>query len=119
MGRRARAKGRVEKLRAPDAEYRGADGDVLVLRSSMSPLTRHRYDAVRSDQSRTTDDSWQRSVEYLFERLVIRWEISGVVTEGQKDLLARFRFASQEERRWIREILRRHLAEHFPDLKAP
>jgi hypothetical protein len=27
--------------------------------------------------------------------------------------------ASQEERRWIRDVLREHLAEHFPDLQAP
>ena len=119
MGRRARARGKADKLRAPDSEYRDADGDVLVLRGSMSPLTRRRYQAVLHDQSKLTDDSWHRAVEFLFERLVGRWIVSDVPTEGQKELLARFRVASQEERRWIREVLREHLAEHFPDVEAP
>ena len=39
--------------------------------------------------------------------------------DAQKELLARFRFASAEERRWIRESLRAHLAEHFPEMEAP
>ena len=37
----------------------------------------------------------------------------------QKELLARFRFASVDERKWIRGVLREHLAEHFPDMEAP
>jgi hypothetical protein len=37
----------------------------------------------------------------------------------QKELLARFRMASQAERRWIRDVLREHVAEHFPELPAP
>jgi hypothetical protein len=37
----------------------------------------------------------------------------------QKELLARYRFAGQAERRWIRDVLREHLAEHFPELAAP
>ena len=40
-------------------------------------------------------------------------------TEGQRELLARLRVATQDERRWIRDVLREHLAEHFPDLEAP
>ena len=31
----------------------------------------------------------------------------------------RFRVASVEERAWIREVLREHLAEWFPDVEAP
>jgi hypothetical protein len=31
----------------------------------------------------------------------------------------RLRVATQDERRWIRDALREHLAEHFPDLEAP
>ena len=119
MGRRARAKGRVVKLRAPESEYTDADGNVLVLRGSMSPLTRHRYNAIRTDQSKLTEQSWHESVEFLFERLAVRWVVVGVPTEGQKELLARYRMASQGERRWIRDVLREHLAENFPDLQAP
>ena len=48
------------------------------------------------------------------------WEIAGAEPIArQKELLGRFRFASQDERRWIRDVLREHLAEHFPELDAP
>jgi hypothetical protein len=52
--------------------------------------------------------------------LAVRWEIAGTepITR-QKELLARYRFASVDERRWIRGVLREHLAEHFPDMEAP
>jgi hypothetical protein len=42
-----------------------------------------------------------------------------VPTEGQKDLLQRYRIATAEERRWIRDVLREHLAAQFPDVDAP
>jgi hypothetical protein len=116
MGKRARGRGKLDKLRAPESEYRDAEGNLLVLRGSMSPLTRHRYHSTLHDQSRITDDSWQRAVEFLYERLVVRWVVFEVPTEGQKELLARYRIASQEERRWIRDVLREHMAEHFPEL---
>ncbi|MCW2968857.1 MAG: hypothetical protein JWM71_2629 [Solirubrobacteraceae bacterium] len=119
MGRRTRSRGKVDKLRAPESEYRDAEGNVLVLRGSLSPLTRHRYQSVVHDQSKIVEDSWHRAVEFLFERLVVRWIVFEVPTEGQKELLARFRMATQAERRWIRDVLREHLAEHFPDLEAP
>jgi hypothetical protein len=50
----------------------------------------------------------------------VRWEIAGTepITR-QKELLARYRFATQDERRWIREALREHLAEWFPEVEAP
>lgn len=115
MGRRRR----VERLRAPESEYRDAEGNVLVLRGSMTPLTRHKYKAILHDQSKLTDDSWHRAVEFLFERLVVRWVVYELPTEGQKELLARFRMATQEERRWVRDVLREHLEQHFPDLETP
>ena len=31
----------------------------------------------------------------------------------------RFRVATHEERAWIRDVLREHIAEHFPELEAP
>ncbi len=50
----------------------------------------------------------------------MRWEIAGTdPIERQRELLARYRFAGGDERAWIREALRTHLAEHFPDLEAP
>jgi hypothetical protein len=119
MGRRARRRG-AGALRAPEAEYRSADGDVLVLRGAMTPATRREYAAALAGSPLSREDAWQRAVEFLFERLAVRWEIAGTdpITR-QKELLARFRFASEPERRWIRDVLREHLAEHFPDLDAP
>jgi len=119
MGKRSRQRGKIEKLRAPETEYADPDGNVLVLRGSMSPLTRHRYKAILHDQSKLTEDSWHRAVEFLFERLAVRWIVFDVPTEGQKELLARYRIASQEEKRWIRDTLRAHLVEHFPDVETP
>jgi hypothetical protein len=119
MGKRSRARGGGGKLRADAAEYRDADGNLLVLSGSMSPLTRRRYAAVIHDQSTTIDDAWQRGVEFLFERLAVRWVVHDVPTEGQKQLLLRYRMASQPERRWIRDSLREHLAAHFPEIEAP
>ncbi len=116
MGKRNRAAGRIS---APSSDYRDADGNVLALRGSMSPLTRHKYKSVLHDQSVSTDDSWHRAVEFLFERLAVRWTIHDVPTEGQKELLMRYRIATAQERRWIRDVLREHLAANFPDIEAP
>ena len=118
MGKRARRRGAADKLSAPDATYTSASGDELVLRGSMTPKTRVQYAAVLHGGLRQ-EDAWQRAVEFLFERLAVRWTVSDVPTEGQKALLMRLRVATQDERRWIRDVLREHLAEHFPDLEAP
>ena len=45
--------------------------------------------------------------------------IAGAPIERQRELLMRFRAASAEERAWVREALREHCAEHFPDVRAP
>jgi len=116
MGKRNRGAGRMS---AATADYEDPDGNVLTLRGSMSPLTRRKYASVLHDQRKSTDDSWHRAVEFLYERLVERWTIYDVPTEGQKELLQRYRIATTEERRWIREVLRQHLATHFPDIEAP
>ncbi len=111
---------RREKIRAPESEYRDEHGAVLALRGALTPATRAQYAEVAGGNILSQEDAWQRAVEFLFERLVVRWEIAGTepITR-QKELLARFRFASSEERKWIRTVLREHLAEHFPDMEAP
>ena len=117
MARRRQRKADVPK--APEASYEREE-HVLVLRGAMTPATRREYAELGGGAAVTREDAWQRSVEFLFERLAVRWEIAGTepITK-QKELLGRFRFASPEERRWIREVLREHLAEHFPDVEAP
>jgi hypothetical protein len=111
---------RRERIRAPESEYRDEHGSLLVLRGALTPATRREYQAAVAGNPLSREDAWQRGVEFLFERLAVRWEIAGVEPlTRQKELLARYRFASPEERRWIRETLRAHLAEHFPELEAP
>jgi hypothetical protein len=119
MGRRSRRRG-AEQLEAPESEYASPGGDVLVLRGAMTPATRRAYAEAASGSPLSREDAWQRQVEFLFERLAVRWEIAGTepITK-QKELLGRFRFASPGERGWIRDVLREHLAEHFPELEAP
>ena len=114
----AKRKRGVPRVSAPTTDYRDGDGNVLTLRGSMSPLTRRKYASTLHDQRKSTDDSWQRAVEFLFERLVERWTIYDVPTEDQKELLQRYRVASADERRWIRDVLREHIAANFPDIEA-
>ena len=108
------------RVKAPTTEYRSDGGDVLVLRGSMTPGTRVQYAATRGGSPLSQEDAWHRSVEFLFERLAAGWAVAGTepVTK-QKELLARFRMASPAERAWIRDVLREHLAEHFPELDPP
>jgi hypothetical protein len=119
MGRRSRRRG-AEALRAADSEYRSPAGDVLVLRGAMTPATRRAYAEAIGGSPLSREDAWQRGVEFLFERLAVRWEIAGTepITR-QKELLGRYRMATQEERHWVRDVLREHVAEHFPELEAP
>ncbi len=114
------------ELSAPGAPEPVAAHDAageLVLRTVMSPGTRAEYAALvrreRSGAAAAREDVWQRAVEFLFERLAVRWSVAGVATEGQSALLARFRAATREERSAVRGALRAHLAEHFPALMAP
>jgi hypothetical protein len=108
------------RLKAPTTEYRSPDGDVLVLRGSMTPGTRREYAAARAGSPLSQEDAWHRSVEFLFERLAVGWAVAGTdPLTKQKDLLARFRMASLTERAWIRDVLREHLAENFPELDPP
>lgn len=115
MGRRSRQR---EKLAAPTSDYTDDDGNVLTLRGALTPATRREYAALTGGGS-TREDTWHRAVEFLFERLAVRWVISGIETTKQKELLARFRVASPEERAWIRTVLREHVAAWFPDVEAP
>ena len=116
MGKRSRQRGRAQELRAPTTAYEHPEHGVLELRGAMSPGTRRAYAEL---PARTREDAWHRAVEFLFERLAARWTVAGVAYERQAELLARFRMASADERAWIREILREHVAERFPELEAP
>jgi hypothetical protein len=121
VGRRGR---RQERLAAPSSEYPDGEGNVLTLRGSLTPGARGEYartlaGADSAAAAATRDDAWQRAVELLFERLAVRWVIAGAPIERQRALLGRLRMASPQERAWVREVLREHCAEHFPELRAP
>ena len=79
---------RRERIRAPEFEYRDEHGSVLVLRGSMTPATRVQYAEVAGGNILSQEDAWQRAVEFLFERLAVRWDIAGTepITR-QKELL--------------------------------
>jgi hypothetical protein len=120
---RRKPKQRHARLKAPSSEYTDAEGNVLTLRGAMKAATRLKYaETLAGGSARaasTREDTWQRAVELLFEHLTVRWEIAGAPIERQRELLERFRVASPEERAWVREALREHCAEHFPELRAP
>jgi hypothetical protein len=109
---------RREKIAAPTSEYRDADGNVLTLRGSMTAGSRRRYaDTLAGGLER--EDAWQRATELLFEFLAVSWTISGLEITRQKELLGRYRMATGDERQFVRDALREHVSEHFPELQAP
>src|SRR5581483_5318069 len=115
VGKRSRQRGRTEKLTAPVSHYADAEGNTLELRGSLTPAARTEYARVLSG-GLNREDAWQRAAELLFERLAVSWTISGVEMTRQKELLGRYRMASADERRFVRDTLRAHAAEHFPEL---
>ena len=115
MGRRQRQR---EKLSAPSAEYPDGEGNVLTLRGSLTLGSRRQYaDILAGGIER--EDAWQRATEMLFERLTVSWTIAGLEITSQKELLGRYRMASPDERRFVRDAIRAHVTDHFPELQAP
>jgi hypothetical protein len=123
VGRRSRARAQQELPGAPASDYTDEHGNVLTLRGSLTPGARREYadtmSGATASASATQEDMWQRGVELLFERLAVRWTIAGARIERQKEIVARFRVATPAERGWVRDVLREHCAEHFPDVQAP
>jgi hypothetical protein len=120
---RARAKSDAELPTAATSEYTGAEGNVLVLRGSLTVGARREYASTLAGEgaraAATREDTEQRALELLFERLAVRWTISGAAIERPKELLGRLRGSTPAERAWIRGALREHCAEWFPDVRVP
>ena len=91
---------------------------MLTLRGSLTPKSRIQYAEVLAG-GLDREDAWQRATELLFERLAVSWTIAGLEITRQKELLGRYRVASPDERSFVRDSIRAHLAEHFPELQAP
>lgn len=129
MGKRSRRRStgsegaRPHKLTAPTSDYTDTEGNTLTLRGALTPAARREYAGTLSgsgaNAAATAEDVWQRAGELLFERLAVSWTIAGAPIERQRELLARYRVASPSERAWVREVLREHCAEHFPEVQAP
>src|SRR5579875_1055815 len=116
MGKRNRRR-RSEQPSAPTTDYRDAEGNTLTLRGSLSPASRRRY-AETLQGGLDREDAWQRATELLFEHLASGWTIAGVRSERPKELLGRYRAASAGERTFVRDSLRAHLTENFPDMEV-
>lgn len=121
MGRRARKRQRATggaEATAPasTSSYTDPEGNVLTLRDELSAGTLAALDKLEARPADSAYDRWQRRVELMFERLATSWEVAGLPLEGQKDLLGRYRMASQDERRWVRETIATHLSERYPDV---
>jgi hypothetical protein len=120
VGKRARKRKRADGDAAPAATsaYRAGDGNVLTLRDELSAGTLSGLERLDAKPAASGEDRWQRRVEYLFERLAVRWEIAGLPLEGQKELLGRYRMASAGERRAVRAALAEHLQARYPDVEV-
>ncbi len=120
MGKRARRRRRDtgEQAGGPVSTtgYPDPDGGVLTLRDELSDGTVRGLATLDARPAASTEDRWQRRVEYLFERLAVRWELAGLPLEGQRELLGRYRMASPDERRRVREALNEHLRTRAPEI---
>jgi hypothetical protein len=105
-------------LTAPISVYSDPEAGELELRGSLTLKARSEYAATLGG-GLDREDAWQRSTELLFERLAVAWTVAGVRSEKQKELLGRYRMASAAERQFVRDSLRTHVAENFPDVEAP
>jgi hypothetical protein len=120
MGRRSRRRAR-QREQAPTApatttDYCDDEGNVLTLRDSLSAGTLGKLADLDAKPAASVEDRRQRRVEFLFERLAVRWEIARLPLEGQKALLGRYRIASSGERQQVRKALAEHLAKRYPEV---
>jgi hypothetical protein len=119
VGKRQRKRAREGAAEASSAisDYADEDGNVLTLRDELSAGTLRQFAELDAKPAASAEDRWQRRVEFLFERLAVRWEIAGLPLEGQKELLGRYRMASSDERRGVRDVLARHLRDRYPEIE--
>jgi hypothetical protein len=114
--RRARRGDQAPATPATTTDYRDDEGNVLTLRDSLSEGTLRKLADLDAKPAASAEDRWQRRVEFLFERLAVRWEIAGLPLEGQKELLGRYRMAGSGERQQVRKVLAEHLAAKHPEI---
>lgn len=108
---------RRARRKPPPVAYTDPEGNVLELRTVLTPATRRLIAEHRGAAAATLDDAQARREELLFERLAASWTIAGLEPiVHQAELLARYRMAGATERAWVAETIRRHVAERFGEL---
>jgi hypothetical protein len=112
--RRKQSKRAREK--APTVSYPDPEGNVLMLRETLSAATIGKIGEPPTSHAASLEDAWARREETLFERLAVSWEIAGLPLDDQKMLLGRYRMADAETRAWVRGTIAAHLERHIPEL---
>jgi hypothetical protein len=112
----AKRKQKRPRQKSPTAEYKDAEGNVLVLRQELSAGTVAKLREGHSTAATSLEDDWHRRQEALFERLAVSWEISGLPLTDQKMLLGRYRMADSATQQWVRETMAKHLERYMPEL---
>ena len=112
-------KPRKARAKVPAVDYVDDEGNVLVLRQSLSAKTIKKIGEGPATAATSQDDAWRRRSELLFERLAVSWEIAGLPLEDQKMLLARYRMADAATQQWVRETIAHHIEQHMPELAPP
>jgi hypothetical protein len=107
---------RRQRRPSSTSEYTDPEGNVLVLRDELSRGTIRKIGEPPRSAAASIDDAWARREEMLFERLAVSWTVAGLPLEDQAMLLGRYRMASAEERRWVRETIAAHLQRCIPEL---
>ena len=115
MAKRRRHK--QQRQETPTESYRDPEGSVLTLRTELSSRTISKIGEAPVNQAASIDDAWRRRQELIFERIAVSWEIADLEPlTDQQMLLGRYRMASAEEQRWVRETIEAHLRRFIPAL---
>jgi hypothetical protein len=108
---------RREREPVETVDYTDPDGNVLTLRQSLSDRTIRKLNKPHRKDAASAEDVWARRQEMLFEYLVTSWEVAGLPLDDQKMLIGRYRMATADEQRWVRETIDTHIDRYLPQLR--
>ncbi len=112
MGRRSRRRAQQGGHEpAATSDYRDEEGHVLTLRDELSAGTLRKLADLDARPAADAEDRWQRRVEFLFERLAVRWEIAGLPLEGQKELLGNLGYDPTYGARPLKRVIQKRLVD--------
>lgn len=81
-----------------------------MLRAELKPGALDRVRNNRLKDAANAEDIWQRQTEMLFELLAVEWVIYDLPITKPKELIARYRMADADTRKWVREAIDEHIA---------